>query len=412
MDAFVNSNRRMTFLVSQFPAFESNILDSQVYSKAKLLTELGWSCQFVGTDIPERCTEQNIKLLQHRYGLSDVRVSPIYPKQPNFSSLASMLKASRIAVQGALFDWSPSWVYFRNLFEFATFHKMVRTVGGQCVYDVRATLSNEVRHKSPGFKGRMKELFVFHKERQVFRQADHMLCVSQHMKEWIAKSSGRMDAKVIPCCADHEQFHPDEHARLKLRAELGWSNDCPVIAYVGGSSYWQRPEDIVRLLGGLKGRIPQLKVLVLTGSVELFSAMFAGVGLSCVDVHIRNVPHGEVASWLNVADAGLVLRHDMLLNNVASPIKIGEYLATGLAVICTKGIGDYSQAISKSHAGVVLGKTLLDEELVELFTDAKRLVECRKNALSLSRFYSRSFERELFVEFLESAELGVPSRDV
>ena len=105
-------------------------------------------------------------------------------------------------------------------------------------------------------------------------------------------------------------------------------------------------------------------------------------------------------SWLNVANFGIILRHDILLNNVASPIKIGEYLATGLAIICSKGIGDYSQAISQAGAGVVLEGDHLEEGLVDLFADVNQLVEYRNNALSLSRLYSRAFERERLIEFL------------
>lgn len=399
-------SNRMTFIVSQFPAFNSNILDSQLFSKAKLLSELGWECQFIGTDIVERCTAHNFDFLRTQYGFIDIKIFPVYPKTPSYSSFSKMLKTLKPEVSKVLEEWNPAWVYLRNIFDFCAFQKEIKSSGGKCVYDVRSALSNEVRHNTNGIKGRMKELYLLYKERILFRKADHLLCVSQHMKEWIAQVSGRMNAIVVPCCANHEQFYPDKCARLKRRAELGWSIDSPAIAYVGGYSYWQRPKDIVWLLAKLKARIPQLKVLILTGSVKSFSEMFAEVGISCGDVHIRKVPHGEVASWLNVADAGLILRHDILLNNVASPIKIGEYLATGLAIICTKGIGDYSHAISQAQAGLVLDDKLFDEELVALITDTRRLQECRQNALSLSRFYGVSFERERFIEFIEAANFG------
>jgi glycosyltransferase involved in cell wall biosynthesis len=396
-------NKKMTFFVLLYPASSSNILDSQVYPKAKILSELGWDCQFIGADIAEKCTDQYVKHLKDQYGFKNVTIFPSFPKKANYFSLATMLKSIRQEVYKGLVDWRPAWVYFRNIFEYEALNQSVRSMGAKCVYDVRGALSSELRHTCPGLKGRIKEIFIKSKEIKIFRRADHLLCVSSNMKEWIAKVSGRVDATVIPCCADQECFHPDENTKRTLRAKLGWSGDSPVITYVGGASYWQRPEDVVKLLGQLKMRIAGLKVVVLTNSVETFTQMFATTTFSSEDLYIRKVPHGEVGSWINVADLGLILRHDLLLNNVSSPIKIGEYLAAGLAVICTNGIGDYSRAIAMAQAGVVLNEVQVCDDLLQLIQNPQRLAECRRNALLLSNRYSRIYEREQFRGFLEVA---------
>lgn len=395
-------SKHMTFIVTQFPAFASNILDSQVYSKAKILFELGWKCQFIGSDILGKCTDDNIEKFRQKYSFADIKIFPAYPKRSNFFSFRHMLRDIRSDVIKSLEKWGPKWVYFRNIFEFNTFQKDIVLRKGRCVFDVRASLSNEVRHKNKGLKGEIAELYILNKERSVFRRADHLLCVSDQMKKWISRVSGRDDATVIPCCADHDKFFPDNNMRLKLRAQLGWDKNSLAIVYVGGSSYWQRPYDIVQVLEKIKTKIPQLKVLVLTGAVEFYQNLFLQKKIFSSDVSIFSVKHEDVGGWLNVADAGIILRHNILLNNVASPIKIGEYLATGLPVICTKGIGDYSQKIFSFGAGVVIDEPFDCKNVVDLLLSSSKIEKYKKNAFKLSLIYSKEIEKNKFKNFIST----------
>jgi glycosyltransferase involved in cell wall biosynthesis len=56
------------------------------------------------------------------------------------------------------------------------------------------------------------------------------------------------------------------------------------------------------------------------------------------------------------------MRHDTIVNNVASPVKVGEYLACGLPVVLTRGIGDYSDTLPAAGIGMLLDE---DEDTVD-----------------------------------------------
>lgn len=399
------TNNRMTFFVSSQPAFGSNILKAQLYPKAKLLSEMGWECQFIGADITERCIPKNKEILYLQYGFRDIKVFAVYPKMSNWFSLSAMRTVLKNYVFNSLTEWKPSWVYFRSTFDFLMCYKMLQHIESRCVYDVRAALSDEVYRKQGGFIGQIKKHIVLYKEKKVFKRADHLLCVSQAMKQWVSMLSGRIDIEVIPSCVDQKVFRRNEYARLKWREELGWSKKSPVIVYAGGLSYWQRIGDIIEVVRQIKNKVADLKVLVLTKHVENISEMFAAVEFPFDDLHIESVPHDKMPNWLSVADVGIILRHDILTNNVASPIKIGEYLSIGLPVICTKGIGDYSDAILHFNAGVVLDDELFDERIVSLLTNEEKLKKCRQNALRLSDCYSKSLEREKLLSLLNKLSL-------
>jgi hypothetical protein len=44
----------------------------------------------------------------------------------------------------------------------------------------------------------------------------------------------------------------------------------------------------------------------------------------------------------NAADIGVICRKNDLVNNVASPTKVAEYLATKNSIVLTNSVGDYS----------------------------------------------------------------------
>lgn len=69
---------------------------------------------------------------------------------------------------------------------------------------------------------------------------------------------------------------------------------------------------------------------------------------------LKSVAHGLVKKYLSAANAGIIMRKDVTVNNVESPIKVGEYLACGLPVILTKGIGDYSASLPKAGVALLL----------------------------------------------------------
>ena len=55
------------------------------------------------------------------------------------------------------------------------------------------------------------------------------------------------------------------------------------------------------------------------------------------------------------ADAAVILRAPDLVNRVSCPVKVGEYLAAGLPLVISPGIGDLSDLVDHHGLGVVAG---------------------------------------------------------
>ena len=97
------------------------------------------------------------------------------------------------------------------------------------------------------------------------------------------------------------------------------------------------------------------------------------------NIHALNIKFaygGDLLGIYNASDIGVVCRKNDIVNRVASPTKIAEYMSTGNSVILTEGIGDYSKDLKDKKFAIVKKDipAFLKTELHELL-DLSRLDE-------------------------------------
>jgi glycosyltransferase involved in cell wall biosynthesis len=91
---------------------------------------------------------------------------------------------------------------------------------------------------------------------------------------------------------------------------------------------------------------------------------------------------------LSAGDAGLSLVLSAPSKTAASPVKNGEYLACGLPVVTTPGIGDYSDLVERRAVGIVVrgldpaGLVEAGNALARLLKDPGLRGRCRDTAVS------------------------------
>ncbi|MCO5171731.1 MAG: glycosyltransferase [Planctomycetes bacterium] len=189
----------------------------------------------------------------------------------------------------------------------------------------------------------------------VCRRAARVLCVSDALRDVLeARHPGTAaKADVIPCGVDDLRFRPDPAARAAARQRLGLG-DKFVVCYAGALGPYHLPEQVVRA-GAVARRVRHdAHLLLVTPEVERGRALAAAVGLGPDAATVVAASHDEVPALLNAADVGLLLRREDPVNAVASPTKLAEYLACGLPVIVSDGIGDASALVREERVGEVV----------------------------------------------------------
>jgi glycosyltransferase involved in cell wall biosynthesis len=374
---------RVAFFTPDFRTSHDQVFCAQVLGQAGALRAAGFECMLISSELNDESVKAALSMPQLQ-AFSQTNVLPIYPLKPN--SL-KFYKVAHIAAKLAASDvikWNPDIVYVRGSAAFRPALKLASLTNAKVVYDARGLVAEESFMK----RGKWNLLAYYHRYRELeaFRKSDILMCVSNRFRDYLKQTTGRRDISVVPCCIDSSKFRFKSDVRKIIRRQLGWSIETPVVAYCGGLSHWQRIDDVLQLMVNMKSLEPTLKFLLMVSDPSTMTSLALQAGLSSIDFNCMRVPHEVIPDWLSAADAGVILRHDLLLNNVASPVKIAEYLACGLPVICSSGIGDLSDLIKKEQVGVVLtdGDTDFASKALELVRKALREPNFKMQAQQLA----------------------------
>jgi len=161
---------------------------------------------------------------------------------------------------------------------------------------------------------------------------------------------GRVAATVLPCAVDTAFFVPNPAQGRRLRKTLGLEGT--VFVYAGNLGGWYLVESMMDFVSGYRALFGACTMLVLTNSdQEPFRTMAAARGIPLV---VRSATRDQMPDLLSAADVGLSFVFRTLSKTSCSPVKNGEYLACGLPLVTTQGVGDYSALVARDRVGVVV----------------------------------------------------------
>lgn len=236
----------------------------------------------------------------------------------------------------------------------------------------------------------------------VHRAAVTMVRTSRAAQLLSERNGCALDAfHVVPNGKDPEIFTPGTEAeRLATRRALGVDPHCPLLAHVGSvGPQYQLPRALAFLKLVLK-RSPLARMLVLTGAREEAEQAVLQAGLPRDLVLIRWIEPDSVSSVIRACDGGFAFRDATLSMSAVSPIKICEYLLSGVPVIVNRGVGDIDVHLGDSLAGLV-AEDMSDRSMEQLATHFERVVLARREEV-------RALARALGLKWygLESCSAG------
>lgn len=240
------------------------------------------------------------------------------------------------------------------------------------VYDIRGDVAGEfdyhAKKNNVPKEIRLKKLEEDKKwQTKITSSADKIFCVSNVLKNMVEKNYSADENKitVIPCLADHRKFFFDSQIRERIRKEYG-IEDKFVFVYPGGIGHWHYSDKVFSVVRDLNEVHKNIFFFILTPHVkeaEEYAAKYLLPGTFLIKTATRE----EVPEILMASDMGLLLREHHKLNEVAAPTKFAEYLMTGLPVMISEDIGDYSGFINESKFGCVLGHNCPKEDYIQSF---------------------------------------------
>jgi glycosyltransferase involved in cell wall biosynthesis len=262
------------------------------------------------------------------------------------SRLSVRLFSAAFAVRRFLRAHGAKYVYVRDPWS-ALAHQLAFPIGGpDLIYDMRGDVAAEARFSG---SSRPKRWVLDKLVSQAVRHASRHVAVSSAGARLMTDKYGASHVNVMPSCVDITRFDRESPERQVIRSRLRLGENDVLIVYSGGSQRYQMlPQmfDIWRLMAANKS----VHFLALTNS----SDSNENIDLPGDRFTRLSVERDEVPGYLNAADIGFLLRAPHPLNEVASPVKFGEYLASGLTVVSSPGVGDVSRLIEREGLGILV----------------------------------------------------------
>ncbi len=115
-----------------------------------------------------------------------------------------------------------------------------------------------------------------------------------------------------------------------------------IFIYSGNCQKWQNIDLMLDVM--LKLTNPNYKLLILSGQKKLFEKLIRQKNFPEGKIEVISVQPEELEPYYEMAHYGFILRDDILVNRVANPTKLAEYLQYGIIpIVKLVDIGDYAR---------------------------------------------------------------------
>ncbi|KAA3438554.1 glycosyltransferase [Rufibacter hautae] len=207
------------------------------------------------------------------------------------------------------------------------------------VLDVHGVVPEEL-----AFSGELKKSRLFSwVEQEAVPYVDTFIYVTHKMKGYyLQKHPGiRNRNHLVYSIKPNMPAGLDQGLLDKTREELDLTGSEVVFIYSGSAQKWQNVDLMFQCIQRLQN--PNYRFIILSGEVEAVKAVAEQVSVNTNSFIFRSVPPSMLGYYYALADYGFILRDDHILNRVASPTKLMEYLYFGLTpIVKLQDIGDFA----------------------------------------------------------------------
>ncbi len=226
-----------------------------------------------------------------------------------------------------------------KVFPFLLFAKRSKTLK-RIFFDFHGVVPEELVFMGMSFRGRLYNFL----EKYCISSATDVIFVTNAMMQYIKDKykSTKFDSLVYSIYPENVFQDVDVRKVEQLKNNLNVTDDDVVFLYSGNAQQWQNI-DLMMALIKKHAHVEHFKFVLLTGDLPAFKSKLNEYGLNdCPRVILNSVLPDELAPYYALAHYGFLLRDVHVLNRVANPTKIVEYLYFGMTpIVKYEWIGDY-----------------------------------------------------------------------
>lgn len=228
-----------------------------------------------------------------------------------------------------------NYIYIHSIYMIRFIWLFLRKGDRRLTLDIHGVVPDEER----SFKGNyLRSIYYFFVEKWIFRKIDNAVCVTNSMRQiYIVRYPWYKGNYIIYSIMPHDLRELSEQQIRYIEQE---NSSVIEILYSGGIQNWQ---NIDLMLDTIQNNLsPQVHYTILTGDKEAFVQKIKMREIDSQYISVETREPSELWKDYLRADYAFILRDDNIVNNVANPTKMVEYLFYGLVpIILSPNIGDY-----------------------------------------------------------------------
>ncbi len=229
--------------------------------------------------------------------------------------------------------------------EFASRH------GLPFVLEVNAPLVEEAK----AYRGLIQETLALEIATHLFASADHVMAVSQAVKDYILDLAPTARVTVLPNGVDTDRIRPIPPSRLWRERATGGRADSYVLGFVGRVRPWHGVDLLLDAMAEARKDDPNLRLMVVGDHRSMEGDLVdraRRLGLEDSVVFCGAVDPQDVPEALSAMDA-VVAPYPHLEKFYFSPLKVFEYMAAGKPIIAS-AIGQIPEILDHERTGLLV----------------------------------------------------------
>ncbi|MDP3722459.1 MAG: glycosyltransferase [Candidatus Omnitrophota bacterium] len=252
-----------------------------------------------------------------------------------------------------------------------------RCCGTRFIFDMRAFWADEKVDAGHWSTRSLAYRLAKRWERRFFEEADAVVSLTAEGIAAFPTLGYRIPSDrpivVVPTCVDLDRFVPGPKDP-ELLAQLGLRH-VTVVGCVGNTGNWYLRDWILRYLAFVCGRLPNVKVLLVTREDHArLTAEAVAAGVPRDRLVLTQAPFEKMPAYLRLLDLAVFFRKLRFSKQGSLAAKLGELLASGVPVVINEGIGDAGALIRRERVGLVLSEVSVSA-FETTFEDVARLLQ-------------------------------------
>jgi hypothetical protein len=268
-------------------------------------------------------------------------------------------------------EYGIRWIYSRSIWSALAFRFFRVFSKANLIFDFRGDL---VAESSANGDSLVKLVFLKYLVKMAIACSSVVLTVSNSSASFLKTNYDVLNPIVLPSAVYRNPYNKALLMAKEFRNSLGIIDDEIVLIYAGGTAHYQMLPQMLMIWKVLAAELNVRCILLTNKSLGNDSSINSLISLVPGIINL-SVDRKEIPLYLGAADIGFILREQHQLNNVASPVKFAEYLAAGLAIVTSPGVGDISDLVQKQNLGTLINSN----DLIQSVSACSQLIHVIRN---------------------------------